>query len=251
MPGERLSESDLRSMLAAAPLPSISIDTTSVIRRSRMRRLPRQVGIGSALTLAIAGIGIAGFAGLRPPQQAMVTGSADQSDGRAMQESSSGDSSLAPVEKLNPCGGEVARVEPSETGLVLTPQFAASAPATGAEVVGTVTLTNTGTERVTGTTAALPAITLSQNGVTVWHSNGPMIMMAVMIDLAPGESMEYRSSFTPVLCAEEDETSESFREGLPALGAGTYELSAAIYLSPDGGEAPLLVTGPSMAVTLG
>lgn len=246
------SESDLRSMLATAPLPSMSIDTASVIRRSRMRRLPRQVGVGSALTLAIAGIGVASVAGLRPTQQAMVTGAADQSDGRTLQESSaaSGGISLAPAEKLNPCGGEVAQVEPNEAGLVLTPHFAASAPATGAEVVGTVTLTNTGTERVSGTTAALPAITLSQGGVTVWHSNGPMIMLAVMVDLAPGESMEYTSSFTPVLCTDEDETSESFREGLPALGAGAYDLSAAIYLTTEGGEAPLLVTGPTMAVTL-
>lgn len=273
MPGDnhQRSDRDVRDLLASAPLPPVSIDTASVIRRSRMRRLPRQLGVGAAVTLAVAGIGVAAVTGLRPPQQSMVTGASDQArtdqsgaeqsgaeqsesnqpGGQTPLEAASGGTMLAPVEKLNPCGGPVTPVEASETGLVLTPHFPASAPATGAPVAGTVTLSNTGDRRVVGTTAAAPAITVAQGGVTVWHSNGPMIMMAVMVDLAPGESMDYQASLTPVLCAEEDETRESFRDDLPALAPGSFDLTAAIYLTPAGGEAPLLVTGPPASVTLG
>ncbi|MCU1405215.1 MAG: hypothetical protein JWQ43_1518 [Glaciihabitans sp.] len=153
----------------------------------------------------------------------------------------------APAEKLNLCGGTLVEVAPAESGLQLTVQFLDGAAA-ASTITGTATLTNTGTESVTGYTAATPAITLSRDNVVLWHSNGPMIMMIVDVNLAPGESMSYPASFSPVSCDVEDDLAESFREDLPHVAAGDYQLGAAIDLNLDSSSE--LVTGPLATVTL-
>jgi hypothetical protein len=101
---------------------------------------------------------------------------------------------------------------------------------------------------VTGYTAASPAITLAQNGVVIWHSNGPMIEMAREVTLAPGESLDYAAAFSPVICGVEDDLGESFRDGLPEAPAGDYQVSAAIDLMGDFNAD--LITGPSQTITL-
>ena len=139
----------------------------------------------------------------------------------------------APAERLNLCEGNLAELAPSVTSLVLTTTFPDGAPADGSSRMGTVTLTKTDTQRVSGTTGASPAITLSQNGTVLRHGNGPTIAMAMMVDLDPGGSLEYGALFTPVRCGVEDDMAESFRENLPALKAVTYEVSAAIDIMLD------------------
>ncbi|PWB96202.1 hypothetical protein [Homoserinimonas hongtaonis] len=254
---------DLKSLFSETPLSLGTIDTAAVIRRSRRRRLPRQVGVGSALTLAVAGIGVAGATGLRLPSSSMTMTSASDS-GATVRESADGGftpdedfagaaggsagTSLAPVEKLNPCALPIAEVA-STTTLELYPQFPAVAEANGVPIAASVTLQNTGQGHIVGTTAASPAMTLSRDGVTVWHSNGPLIALAVAVDLAPGESMTYPASVVPVRCDEQDEAAESFRDGLPALPAGTYALSAAIYVTTADGAVET-VTGPAQQITL-
>lgn len=253
------TEAELRTWLREGDLgsPAREADAGSVIRRSRRRRLPRQLAAGGTLTLAIAGIGVAGFTGLRgAPMGTTMTDATTESAPESLSGPDAGDATggeaiqAAPASKLNPCGGTIADVAPS-AGLVLETRFAPSAPADGQSVDGTVTLTNTGTERITGTSAATPAITLSQDGEVLWHSNGPMIMMVVEVDLAPGESLDYPASFTAVQCGEQDELTESFRDDLPALDKGSYEISAAIdFLAADGSPLPT-VTGPLAPITLG
>jgi hypothetical protein len=115
----------------------------------------------------------------------------------------------------------------------------------------TVTLTNTGDVGILGTTASRPALTLSRDGVTIWHTNGPSDMSARIVDLGPGESMTYETVFEPLVCGPEDDALEAFRPGLPAAGPGTYLLWAAIDVVHDDGSATELVTGPAVAVTLG
>jgi len=252
------TEAELRAWLHEGDLgsPAREADAGSVIRRSRRRRLPRQLAAGGTLTLAIAGIGVAGFTGLRGvPMGASVNDASTESapeafDGQDADNPAGGDAIQAvPASQLNTCGDSIADLD-SNTVLVLETRFTPSVPADGQSVDGTVTLTNTGTERITGTTAATPAITLSQDGEVLWHSNGPMIMMVVEVDLAPGESLEYPASFTAVRCAAEDELSESFRDDLPALVAGRYELSAAIDFLDAGGSPLPTVTGPRSPLTL-
>ena len=268
------TESELRTFLRdAAPADlqrRASLDANLIVRRARRRRLPKQIALGGTVTLAVVGIGVASIQGLRlagPSSSTSVLGSTSESTAGQAPETApapSGDDGLAsggeivqraPASKINFCGGTLAEVVPSVSGLVVATEFADGAPANGTPVSGTVTLTNTGTERVSGTTAATPAITLSQNGLVLWHSNGPMIAMAMIVDLAPGESVQYRASFTPVRCDIEDDTAEAFRDDLPAVAAGTYDVSAAIDIMIDvpvnGSPEFELVTGPLAPISIG
>ena len=259
------TESDLRRLLQGptdggqrSPL-----DTSRVVRRARLRRLPKQIVIGSTVTLAAAGIAVASIQGLQLANPSSATLGTSAADGAAesvpepaIPGAAGGDTiKRAPAERLNLCEGTLAEVAPSVTGLVLTTAFPDGAPADGSPVTGTVTLTNTGTQRVSGTTGATPAITVSQNGIVLWHSNGPTIAMAMMVDLDPGESLEYGAAFTPVRCGVEDDMAESFRENLPPLTAGTYDVSAAIDIMLDvpvnGSTEYELITGPLESISLG
>ena len=220
-------EQRLRELFEQQPSPR-EIDTRAVIRRSRARRLPKQLAAGTMSALAVVGIVVLGVQTL-PPQQSTVT----LELGAPAEESADSGLKRAPAEKLNLCESMLAELAPSRYGLQLDLAFPESAPATGATVSGLVRLTNTSASRVIGTTGVFPVITVSQDGIVLWHGNGATDAAAVVVDLAAGQSLEYAASFTPVRCAEEDEALESFREGLPALAPGRYELSAVIDFSPD------------------
>lgn len=265
------TESELRAWLAeTGPAPAGELDVSSIVGRSRRRRLPAQLAVGGFVTLAVAGIGVASVTGLRifggsaastTASESAVDENGDRSNvdepasqgGQEPSDASSGGIALAPAYKLNPCGGELAEVAVSASGLEASTRFSPAAANSSASVDGTVVMTNTGSQRVTGTTGGSPAITVSQNGVVAWHSNGPVAAIAVLVDLAPGESMEYPASFTPVRCEVEDDAAEQFRDALPPLAPGTYELSAAIDFVPDDGTgAPAdLVTGPLAPIAIG
>ncbi|GAB2462237.1 hypothetical protein HD599_000939 [Conyzicola lurida] len=253
------SEPNLRDLFRGTE-PGRSIDTKEVIRRSKARRLPAQIGIGGVFTLAIGGLGVAGIQAVGGSQSASdssaISSAADEprstpetfaeTDGGS--EASTDGIKRAPADRINLCGGTLAEVAPSQTGLVLTASFP-DAPVGTDPVVGTVTLTNTGTTAVTGYTSPTPAITLSQNGIVLWHSNGPTIMMIQDVDLAPGESLELAASFTPVVCTVDDDLAEAFDTDLPAVAAGEYQLSAAADITVD--DNAELVTGPAQTVRIG
>lgn len=257
------TESEFRNQLALTETETSSsdIDLASVLRRASRRRRSQQIAIGGATTLAVAGIGVASISGLRAILPQTTSGSASSlatggsaTDGSATDGSARGGAlTRAPAEKLNLCGGALSQVAPSQTGLVLTAEFAAAA-ASSDRISGTVTLTNSGTGRVLGSSAATPAITLSQDGITLWHSNGPMIALATVIDLEPGASQTYPASFMPVRCGVEDDERDQFQSGLPRVSPGVYQVSAAIDLaheSPDGSFLGNdLVTGPTTDVRL-
>jgi len=254
------TEPNLRDLFRAPDAPAgRSIDVQSVIRRSKRRRLPAQVGIGGAFTLAIGGIGIVGLNGLGGSQTATdsaVSTTAEQAPAQSddsvmgMMEGDDPTAGIkrAPADRINLCGGPLAEVAPSPSGLVLTVDFP-DAPVGAAPVEGTVTLTNTGTEPILGYSPPAPAITLSQNGIVLWHSNGPTIQMLQDVALAPGESLDYAASFTPVVCTVEDDTAEAFRDDLPPVAAGEYQVSAATDVSVNGSAE--LVTGPTQSVRIG
>lgn len=256
------SESEFRTMLKNSTADAASgrrLDAASIIRRSRRRRIPQQLAVGGLGTLAVAGIGFAGVTAVRmlpPTGSAMSAGSSVDSGAELPEIGQAQGQGIkrAPADRINLCGGPLAEVAPNQAGLVLTTEFPASSAAGSGTVEGTVTLTNNGTEEIRGTTAASPAITVSQGGIVLWHSNGPMITLAAIVDLAPGQSMQYRASFTPVRCDVADDLAEGFRDGLPALPAGDYQVSAAIDLSREGvgggAVANELVTGPVQTIAL-
>ncbi len=252
------TEQQLREALHGAPVER-ALDAEPLVRASARRHRGRQVAVGGITTLAVVGIGAGSVAGIRSLVPATtVVGAASSSVGPQRDAESGGSavapgSKRAPADRINLCGGSLAEVAPAESGLVLTPHFPASASASSTTIEGTVTLTNTGTERVTGTTAARPAITLSQAGTVLWHSNGPMIMLAVVVDLAPGESMTYRADLSPVRCGTEDDLN-GFRPDLPSVGAGDFGVSAAIDLTRTDASGAFvsndLITGPVSAIRL-
>ena len=271
-----------RSSVATAKLNDAraSLNSQEIIRRARRRRLPRRIATGALGTLAVAGIGVAGITGLTgiagsggsastasdssvaaesaqggPQYDETDDGAQTFGDAESFANSSAGDVPAsgpgdllrAPADRINLCGGAVADVAPNEDGLELTVEFPDAA--VGASTVdGTVILTNTGSQQVTGYTAATAAITLSKDNVVLWHSNGPTILSITDVDLAPGESLRYPASFSPVVCSVDDDLAESFDADLPAVPAGQYQLGAAIDLTTA--ESTDLVTGPTSTVTL-
>ncbi len=269
MPENHRTETDLRDQLQDGALPGAAptIDLDQVLRRSARRRLPAQIALGTGVAVAVLSIGVAGLAGVRgmPGGTSSTSGGTSTlSEGSGSDDADSGADapaiapggapddgglSRAPADKLQFCGAPLSEIAQDDGGLVLTADFPGGR-AGSASVDGTVTLTNNGTTRVVGTTAASPAVTLSRDGIVMWHSNGPMVAMAVQVDLAPGESLAYPASFMPVSCGIEDDGAESFRTDLPAVPAGRYDVSAAIDLTVADGT-PVLVTGPLAPVTLG
>lgn len=250
------SESDLRKMLGETDAPSARIDVARVIRGSRARRLPRQLAVGGVSTLAVLGIGFLGISTLQP-QPASDSATTLQSEYAPSAGGSAADNDSvkrAPADKINLCTGPLAEVAPSATGLQLDAEFTSPIAAGTAPVDGTVRLTNLGASRVTGSIGAAPAVTVSQGGIVLWHSNGPTIDLAQVVDLAPGQSMELAASIVPVRCDVADDELESFRSDLPALPAGDYQLSVAMDFLPDVSVTPTpgldLVTGPTETVTI-
>ena len=264
------TETNIRDLFRAGHTPTgRPIDTDAVIRRSKRRRLPAQLGVGGVATLAIGGIGVVALQNLDSsvsPASIMSESSTAESgsaydgfvapaqEGPATRDAArdgsaeGGTVKRAPADRINLCGGALAEVAPSATGLVLTPSFPDAAAGSGG-VEGTVTLSNTGSTTVTGYSAASPAITLSQNGVVLWHSSGPTVQMIRDIALAPGESLQYTASFTPVVCSVDDDLAESLPDGLPAVQPGEYQVSAAADVVLEGGAE--LVTGPQQTVRIG
>ena len=260
------AESDLKKMFRETGPSLGQIDISLVLRRSSRRRVAQQVAVGSATTLAVAGIGVAGFTGIRGLGPSTGSGSAssaaapdanrpDANRPEATGGSTATDGRLtrAPAGKINLCGGTLSEVAPNAAGLVLTTSFE-PADAAADRVSGTVTLTNSGSEHIKGTSAVAPTIILSKEGIVRWHSNGSMAAMGALVDLAPGASMTYQESFQPVTCAVEDDSTVSFRDNLPHVAAGAYQVSAALDLSRENADGSFLstdlVTGPTSEVTL-
>ena len=255
MPNER----DLYEMFNSTDAPN-NLDASKIVSKSRRRRLPQQLAVGAFSVLAISGVGALALqtTQLTPPTTvAGVESTANDTagDGGAESAQIADTSKRAPADKLNLCGATAAEPVPGGYGLTLDITFPTDTPAGTDSVQGTVRMTNTGTQTVTGSTGARPAITLSQDGLVLWHSNGPTVLPLVTVDLDPGESLEYAASFTPVACGVEDDLAEAFREGLPALPAGDYELSAAIDFSADEPSAEVspfldLITSERRPITL-
>ena len=243
------TEPNLRHLFDA-PQPASAIDVASIVRRSRARRVPKVLGLTGVSVLAIGGLVFGGVQVLGLPQSASDTaGSAPVAENPMMSEA--GDSDLAydgkrgAAENLNHCGAPLAEVAPSATGLVLSVDFPDAAVGSDS-VQGSVVMTNTGSEQLVGYTGTMPAITFSREGIVLWHTPVDTMYDVVReVSLAPGESIEYEASFSPVICESDDEVG---RDGLPAAPAGDYQVSAAVeFMGEFDAE---LVTGPASTSSL-
>jgi hypothetical protein len=235
------TETELRNLFHDAPAPLGSLDAAAIIRRSKRRRLPQQVGAGSVLTLAVAGIGVASINGLQglTPMSASETaadapmGVSEEADTAVPWVDSGTSLRLAPCETVTSADAQVAE------GVTFALGFPATAT-TGETVVGTLRLTNTGSTRIVGV-AANPAVSLAKDGESLLYRDRGSVPTEV--DLVPGESTSIAFSFNAVECDAQGEAT-----GAP-LESGAYTLSGAIELRPETGPSRL-VSGPASAITL-
>jgi hypothetical protein len=254
------SESELRERLHDATAPNDTIDLDAVLRRSRSRRRPRVIVTAVVSSLAVAAIIVPVSLGLSGQFRTASSGSAASGSAASAPELSApatdsglapaagGATQQAPAEKINLCGGTVAEIPPTPNGLVMTVE-PVTASAGDRDIPVTVTLTNSGTSPFQGSTSPFPALTLSRDGVVLWHSNGATPSLAETIDLAPGGTMTFSSSFQPLRCAVSDDQLPSFGNDLPEVGPGSYRITAALEVSSATGGAEL-VSGPEATVTL-
>ena len=237
-----------------------TIDLQAVLRRASRRRAPRVAAVAIVTSLAAIGIVVPvsiSLASSHTTTTSLSAGSAasaTDSSGVTNPEASGGGIKRAPAGKINLCTGQVAAPALADDGLVLSVQ-PVDAAASDRDIPVTVTLTNTGAQQVSGYLSPFPTVTLSRDGIVLWHSNGAVPSLAQQIDLAPGASTSFETTFEPVVCAVEDDTRDAFRTDLPDAGPGAYQLSAALDFNPqtadDGsGGSAVLVTGPTSLVTL-
>lgn len=242
---------------------AVAIDLDAVIRRSRARRTPRVAALAIVSSLAVLGVVVPVSISVASSQTATLSaGSAASAsdEGKAPhaadggRPSGPGGGAQINTQGLNPCAAALTTTAPAADGLVLTVQ-PVDAAASDRGIPVTVTLTNTGAAGVAGSLSPFPTLTLSRDGVVLWHSNGAVPSIAQQVDLAPGASITFESTFEPVVCAADDDGPSGFPSDLPPAGPGSYRLSAALDFSPqapgaDGGAAAVLVTGPTSPVTL-
>lgn len=254
------SESELRARLhSSANSTTTGIDTETVLRKVRARRVPKQLAFSSLSVLAVVGVatfGITALPSLLPGQNAASDTAMMATAPESVQDDAAGESQAKTSEarwaSVNSCGTPTIVSGPDPSGLALTVDFPDSPPAGDAEVIGMVSLTNSGTVPVSGTTAPSPTITVSSDGMTVWHSHGEMTSVAQHVSLDPGQSYFYDAYFTPAECGPEDEVDGQFRDTLPPLAAGAYTVSALLSFVPDDADAgeSILVGGPPQAIRL-
>lgn len=231
------TDAELRTLFHDASAPAGSIDAAAVIRRSKRRRLPQQLGAGSVLTLAVAGIGVAGLNGLR--------GIAPMGASDTLADAPAGVSESAPhawtdgtdLGRSITCSTDAVGEAEVQAGLEVAPRFPATAAA-GQPVSGALTLTNTGTAPVAGVAAA-PTVTMSRGSEVLTVTSA----VETAVTLAPGDSVTLDFSFDAVDCDTQDDST-----GAP-LDPGEYTLTAVLRLVPDDGPARL-VGGPASAITL-
>lgn len=239
-----------------------AIDLDAVLTASRARRRAGRmsvVGAGSAaatllavggLVIGLQGTGLLSTTAGSDPDSASIA----ESPMQAREESADGfasDASLPPPEKVNLCGAPVAEATDAAAGsLSVAVEPIAAMPAGG---VGSalVTVTNPGPATVTGEVRVAPAMTIADDGVTVWHSNGAMPPESTPIVLAPGESIQLEGLVEAVACtAAAEEAAEAFPPGLPPLTPGAYGVTAVVVFVADGTSAPEYVIAPLAPLTV-
>ncbi|WP_353988296.1 hypothetical protein [Ruicaihuangia caeni] len=265
-PPPSTDESTIRAGLhdLASLASGSTLDSSDIARRARARRRPRLVAMTAVCSLALLGVGTVGVQALQQwngsgtvtdsaaplatdhggEEAEMPNGAAGAhttpDDGSA--EGASGDDSApAPLR----CG-DLAPVASAAAPVAVTVEAPPAAPGANA-VEAAVTITNTTSSRITGWTAPLPTLVITDGARVLWHTHGAMIAVAVEVDLVPGASQTFTGVFDAVSCTS-DEALES-GDTVP-LPAGRYELVASVDLTLEDGGAIHAVSAP-VALALG
>ena len=133
--------------------------------------------------------------------------------------------------------------------VALEPPVAPVAPGGAASVV--VTVTNTGDEVVEGELSRVPAITVAEVDVVVWHSSGTSEAGSQHVSLAPGESVSLTGRFAARHCTAADDDGTGLPTDLPPLAPGPYALAATVAFSTPAEGMVLLLSSPLVPTTVG
>lgn len=238
-----------------------AIDLDAVLTASRARRRAGRtsvVGAGSAaatllavggLVMGLQGTGLLSTTAGSDPDSAITA----ESPMQAREESADGfasETSLAPPEKVNPCGAPVAEATDAAAGSLSVAVEPIAAVPTGGVGSARVTVTNPGSATVAGEVRIAPAMTIADDGVTVWHSNGAVSPATIPVALAPGESIQLEGRVEAVACTAAEEVAEAFPPGLPPLTPGPYAVTAIVVFVADGTSAPEYLIAPLAPLTV-
>lgn len=238
------TDAELRTLFRDAAAPESRIDTAAVIRRSRRRRIPQQLGAGSVLTLAVAGIGVAGISGLQALAPRTASDMAADAPTAVSESAPFGEADSGAAGPLCAPGAPAGAMA---EGITVKTRFAPTA-SPGQAVTGSLILTNTTGSAVSGTIVEA-RVALSRGGLQAWHTDGSL--PGTRVELAPGDVAALEFTFDAIDCASDN----------TPLAPGAYEVSAVLQLLPgtgavdpargwrDGGAAEV-VGGPASTITI-
>lgn len=242
-----------------------AIDLDAVLTASRARRRSGRtavVGAGSAaatllavggLVMGLQGTGLLSTTAGSDSDSDSDSASIAESPMQAREESADGfasDASLAPPEKVNPCGAPVAKATDAAAGSLSVAVEPIAVVSTGRVGSARVTVTNPGPATVAGEVRIAPAMTIADDGVTVWHSNGAVSPATIPVALTPGESIQLEGLVEAVSCTAAEETAEAFPPGLAPLTPGAYGVTAVVVFVADGTSVPEYLIAPLAPLTV-
>ena len=252
-----------RAADAATPRP-VDVDAVLAASRSRRRGARRTAIVtGAGAVAAVLVVGGLVFGLQRPgggattadaPIASESTGSAETAPEVASGESADDASGLrlAAPESVNRCGAVVvplADAADAPLAVSVAPPFGQVPP--GATTAVTVTVTNTGTEVVTGDLSRVPAITVAEADVVAWHSSGTSEAGAMHVSLQPGDAVTLPGVLSAVRCTAADDSGTGLPPDLPPLSPGPYVLSATVAFSTPAEGMVLLLSSPFVPVSIG
>lgn len=242
------TESDLRDLLRGPdPEGRGEIDLDTVLSRTRRRRRPRVIAAQALGSVALVGVlGTAIVVSIPPTNQAALMTAEDAAAGSEEAAPFADEDALrwmpdacgAPV--TDPVGSDILAlvitlptiVEPEE------------------RIPFTVTLRNDGPDPIVGTASSAPYVSFARDGIVVWHSYATQDASAQVVDLDPGESMTFETSFDRVICATEDDLVMPDPDNpLPLAPSGDYELRAVVVVATETGPS-LIATGPALPIEI-
>ncbi|WP_309712090.1 hypothetical protein [Pseudolysinimonas sp.] len=244
------TESDLRDLLRGPdPEGRGEIDLDTVLSRTRRRRRPRVIAAQALGSVALVGVlGTAVVVSIPRVDQAALMTAEDAAAG-------SEESATAPY-----ADEDALRWMPDACGAPVTDPVGADALALEITIPTTlgpeeripvsVTLRNAGPDRIVGTTGSAPYVSLARDGIVVWHSYAVQDASAQVVDLDPGESMTFETSFDRVICGTEDDlVMDDPDSALPPAPRGDYELRAVVVVATETGL-NVVATGPPLPLEI-
>ncbi|HEY4266931.1 MAG TPA: hypothetical protein VGM94_01955 [Galbitalea sp.] len=227
------------------------LDADAVIRRSRRRRGTKLAGLTTAWVLAGTLVIGGGVVGLRQ----LAAGSGSSGSASSAASGSSGDkaqgtggtepTAAPPAEDAaNPrCGSPAPVVTTTADGLAVTLTLRDTTEAAGSTASATVTLTNTGSETITGAVEQ-PRAGLVRGGVVTWHSPVVPTLSPRNIHLAAGDS----TTFTVEIVADRCAAGQDDFARLPAARPGSYLAFTSIVVHVAAGDEVVVSEGAQLRI---